>query len=637
MQATLDLSRYTLRFSEEFDTLTLFDGTSGTWKTTGYWGQRTQGSNGERQFYVDPAYNGLGLDPFEVENGVLTITAQPAPTALKSQLGNLDYTSGIITSEQSFSMQYGYFEIRAQMPEGKGLWPAFWMLTADGEWPPEIDVIETLGHDPDGLYGTTHYTDASGKKTMNNAVVSQGLFDSSDGFHTYGVEWGPEQIVWYYDGIEVGRAANICFDQPMYMIANLAVGGYWPGNPDSTTPFPAEMKIDWIRAYALESDRAPVAIPTQWAPIDPATAFSTLDASGIATTWAWSTTMAQGQVKLSMAGDWSRYVVGNELDNYIRGSGAQYNEIDGGGGNDVLEGRGGIDLFVIRDGDGNDVILDFSNRIGNQDKVRLEGFHFRHFDDVVPWLSQVGADVMLRLDEDQALLFRNLRIGDLAPEQFVFTDSVAPPAGALPLGTAPVPTQPAPLTPAPVEPAPVEPPPVQPAPVQQAPVQPAPIEPTPIVVAPSTPPGKSKPGKGGSDVDAPDGGAGQGNGQGKGNGKSTAKTQTEIQAEMQVDAAPEGKAKAKGAAATEIAFPAEPILVPDADPSGGRGQAFSAWSAPDEVVHQGLWSNSSSDNAGGNATDTSCSGYGACAGAGFGGADGWGGSDGGWASFDGIW
>ena len=100
--------------------------------------------NGEQQIYVDPRYAGrgrpLGLDPFRVQNGVLSIVASRTPPELKAVLFNNPYVSGILTTQESFSQKYGYFEIRAKIPLGIGVWPAFWMLANDGGWPPEIDV-----------------------------------------------------------------------------------------------------------------------------------------------------------------------------------------------------------------------------------------------------------------------------------------------------------------------------------------------------------------------------------------------------------------------------------------------------------------------------------------------------------------
>ena len=100
--------------------------------------------NGEQQIYVDPGYEGrgmvpLGLNPFKVRDGVLSIVASRIPSDLKEMLFSNEYVSGVLTTQKSFSQKYGYFEIRAKIPLGTGVWPAFWLLANDGGWPPEID------------------------------------------------------------------------------------------------------------------------------------------------------------------------------------------------------------------------------------------------------------------------------------------------------------------------------------------------------------------------------------------------------------------------------------------------------------------------------------------------------------------
>ncbi|WP_269769479.1 family 16 glycosylhydrolase [Neoroseomonas rubea] len=236
--ATIDTSAFTLTFADEFNTLSSSaDGSTGLWKTSYAWGNRTLGSNGEQQYYSDSS---VGIDPFTVSNGVLDITAAPGPNPL-----NLPYVSGAITTETSFSQLYGYFEMRAEMPAGQGLWPAFWLLPADLGWPPELDIVEVLGHDPTTLYFSTHSTVQATEGTTLKVA------DVSEGFHTYGAMWGPEQVTMYIDGIEVASMATPAdMHEEMYMLVNLAVGGYWPGLPDSTTPFPAHMLVDYVHAYA---------------------------------------------------------------------------------------------------------------------------------------------------------------------------------------------------------------------------------------------------------------------------------------------------------------------------------------------------------------------------------------------------
>src|SRR5206468_2525137 len=112
------------------------NGTSG-WQTSFYFGGRTLSSNGEQQYYSDSS---VGVNPFAVANGVLDITASPGANP-----GALWYNSGLITTEGMFSQTYGYFEMRAKLPAGQGMWPAFWLLPSDKSWPPELDVLEAFG------------------------------------------------------------------------------------------------------------------------------------------------------------------------------------------------------------------------------------------------------------------------------------------------------------------------------------------------------------------------------------------------------------------------------------------------------------------------------------------------------------
>lgn len=422
-QLPVDLSGRELVFADEFSGETGF---TDRWKFTYYWGEHFLSDSEELQFYVDPRESWHGVDAHRIGDGTLRLVAEPMKSAVRPSLGYQDYTSGMISSEPSFSMQYGYFEMRAKLPEGKGLWPAFWLLPADGSWPPELDVMEMLGDQPDILFSTIH-TKQSGSHSQTSKAIP--VDDMTDGFHTYGVDWQRDTITYYFDGVAVWEVPTPAdMHEPMYVIANLAVGGIWPGSPNGSTAFPAEMVIDYIRAYEPAAERDAVPVPRTWAAIDPATAFPDIAVTDVPRTWDFRTTMAAGEVALELVGEWARYVTGNSLGNVIIGSEAPYGEIDGGKGDDVLTGSGGADVFVLRDGHGNDRITDFSNEPGNADKVRLVGFHFAHFDDVRPWLVETADGVMLRLDQDQAVFFDGLRIAELSPEQFVFVDPEAPPA-----------------------------------------------------------------------------------------------------------------------------------------------------------------------------------------------------------------
>ena len=255
----------TLTFFEEFDTFETWNGTSGL-DTVGapQWSTKIRATgtlpyNDESQYYVAGADGAAGAanslpNPFHVADGALTISAAPADPSIQGSLEEQTYTSGMINTYHDFSQTYGYFEMRAELPAGHGLWPAFWMLPEDGSWPPELDVMEMIGSEPNTLRNTVH-SQVSGDWKVNdthylneaNVTVS----DMTSGYHTYGVDWEPDTITWYYDRQPTFQAATPAdLDKPMYLIANLAVGGAWAGDPDATTPVPAQMTIDYIRAYS---------------------------------------------------------------------------------------------------------------------------------------------------------------------------------------------------------------------------------------------------------------------------------------------------------------------------------------------------------------------------------------------------
>jgi beta-glucanase (GH16 family) len=263
--APLDRAGLVSTFSDDFTAFSWFgEGLpnvprgGGTWRTNfGYagvqeLGSRTLPSNGEMQIYVDRGFRGaaqapLGIDPFRVTKGGLEIIADRAPDAIKPHIWNYQYTSGLITTLSSFSQLYGVFEMRARVPNGKGLWPAFWLLPTNRTWPPEIDVFEILGNDPSVLHTNAH-SKATGKHTDAPSVIH--IADASAEFHTYAVDWEDDDITWYFDGAEVARKPTPSdMHTPMYLLVNLAVGGNWPGSPDASVRFPAVLAIQWIHAY----------------------------------------------------------------------------------------------------------------------------------------------------------------------------------------------------------------------------------------------------------------------------------------------------------------------------------------------------------------------------------------------------
>ncbi|HZO87787.1 MAG TPA: glycoside hydrolase family 16 protein [Chthonomonadaceae bacterium] len=196
-------------------------------------------SNNEQQYYAP--------DGYEVKDGYLRFIAE------KRAMGGMPYTSGMISSYGKFSQKYGWFEIRARFPKGKGYWPAFWLLPETKDWPPEIDVLEILGHEPNKVYMTNHWKNANGEHEGKGDSFTGPDFSAD--FHTFAVDWEPTEIIWYVDGVERYRTTQHVPAEPMYILANLAVGGDWPGNPDETTPFPGYMDIDYIRVYQKANSR----------------------------------------------------------------------------------------------------------------------------------------------------------------------------------------------------------------------------------------------------------------------------------------------------------------------------------------------------------------------------------------------
>jgi beta-glucanase (GH16 family) len=268
--ATLSLHR---TFHDDFDEHPLLKGRwvphyagGAAWPQARYWGgdgsdlKRKDSYNGEQQIYVDPHYGGrsttpLGLDPFKIRDGVLSIVATRTPAELKSVLFNNEYVSGILTTQGSFSQKYGYFEIRAKIPVGTGVWPAFWMLADDGGWPPEIDVLEGRGQRPGDLVMTTHW------RLPTNGMVESCGFDfslpgASDEFHDYGALWTADRLIYFIDRKPVSDIkVPLGFYDPMYMIVNLAMGAKYFGGVgfvDAESPVTVEFQIDRVSAYQID-------------------------------------------------------------------------------------------------------------------------------------------------------------------------------------------------------------------------------------------------------------------------------------------------------------------------------------------------------------------------------------------------
>jgi beta-glucanase (GH16 family) len=238
-----------LLFDDEFDGPAL---DTHKWVPTYWWGSNgcTIATNGELEWYLP--------DEVSVSNGTLKLQASKR-TVTGGDGKTYNYTSGVVTTGKAcwqdaapdkFTFQYGYVEMRAKAPKGRGLWPAFWLLSGDQDWPPEIDVLEILGHQPNIAYMTVHFEDAEGVHRSSGGQWTGP--DFSAGWHTFGVDWQPTAIVWYVDGVERRRYTirDHIPAEPMYLLLNLAVGGTWPGAPDASTVFPASYEVDYVRVWS---------------------------------------------------------------------------------------------------------------------------------------------------------------------------------------------------------------------------------------------------------------------------------------------------------------------------------------------------------------------------------------------------
>lgn len=208
----------------------------------GIWG------NNELQCYTDRS------DNCYIENGKLMIRA------IKESYKDHQYTSARIITRDKVDFLYGKIEIKAKLPSGKGLFPAFWLLPSNDNYGSrnkngEIDIVELLGNDTRFIYGVAHYS-------LNDEFRSYKKYndnnkDFSKDFHVYSIEWSQDRIIWLIDDREyftfdLEKKFNDeynPFNKKFYLIMNLAVGGNWPGFDFTNTTFPAHVEIDYVRYY----------------------------------------------------------------------------------------------------------------------------------------------------------------------------------------------------------------------------------------------------------------------------------------------------------------------------------------------------------------------------------------------------
>ena len=242
---TMQSQEQKLVWSQEFNDSTI---------DTAVWNFETGfGHNNEEQYYTAREKN------IFIENGNLIIEAK------KEKYNSAKYTSARINTNGKKLFQYGRIEVRAKLPEGKGTWPAIWMLGENRErdgYPAcgEIDIMEFVGKDPDHIHGAIHYPELDNIK-MNSLTKKFPLPNSEDGFHVYAIDWNEQSISYFIDdelfycftiaNAERKGRDNI-FQKPFYLIINLALGGKWAGKINNSI-LPARFYVDYIRYYKPEN------------------------------------------------------------------------------------------------------------------------------------------------------------------------------------------------------------------------------------------------------------------------------------------------------------------------------------------------------------------------------------------------
>ncbi len=216
------------------------------WRTCHWWARDgcTIESNNELEWYLP--------EQVRVGGGRLQLVAERR--RVRGSNGRVyRYASGMISTgpgpksaPPKFAFQYGRAAMRARVPRGRGLWSAFWLLPASRESKPEIDVMEVLGHRPRTVEMYLHYRNAEGEARR----LGREWTGIEPGWHEFAVDWQPGRLTWLVDGIARWRVSGEAVpDEPMYLMANLAVGGDWPGPPSEDTRFPATLAIDWVKAW----------------------------------------------------------------------------------------------------------------------------------------------------------------------------------------------------------------------------------------------------------------------------------------------------------------------------------------------------------------------------------------------------
>lgn len=259
-------TEYHLAWQDEFDQLSL-DKTSNParWGTYFYaWNIRTLSGNSDQQVWfadenilkpggqqvrdvlrADGRWGSPARFLHEVSNGTLKLRGYPLNDTAKPLFGNAPYVAGMISGEKTYAQAYGYWEVRFRINAiGKGHHLAIWMDAANNVWPPEIDLLEVVGTQP-----TTFTANCHDRNKLSPKITSYSEPSTTDGWHVVGFEWTPTLMRWTMDGHVVREHGDLVGNVPMYFLITWEIGSKWPGLPDSTTPWPAEVEIDYVRVY----------------------------------------------------------------------------------------------------------------------------------------------------------------------------------------------------------------------------------------------------------------------------------------------------------------------------------------------------------------------------------------------------
>jgi len=246
---------WTLVWSDEFN------GPDGSAPDLSKWTYDTGGKgwgNSELECYTSRLQNA------QIKGGHLVITAQQENGPFVCPDGSTNnYTSARLKTQGLFSQAYGRFEARIKIPTGQGMWPAFWLLgnnIATAGWPRcgELDIMENIGKEPATVHGSLHGPSTTIRTSDATSIFTLPAGQAfADDFHLFAIEWEPGVVRFYVDSnlyatftdSQWPACGTWVFDHPFFVILNVAVGGNWPGSPDSTTVFPQQMLVDYVRVY----------------------------------------------------------------------------------------------------------------------------------------------------------------------------------------------------------------------------------------------------------------------------------------------------------------------------------------------------------------------------------------------------